>query len=144
MGERIIKEVLINPLVTISNRDGDIVAGIKETDNGYRGFGEVYFSYVVAGGIKAWRRHKVAQLNLFVPTGSVRFVFAKAERGPFQVSDLNSWDPLRITIPSGIWFGFQNLSHSDSLVVSLSNIPHESAEVERLPVDGFAYSWEIL
>lgn len=144
MGKRIVTEVSINSLFTISNRDGDIVTGLKQSDQGFKGFGELYFSYLVAGSIKAWRRHKTAQLNLFVPTGSVRFVFTKAERGPFEVSDLSSRHPLRVTIPSGIWFGFQNLSHGDSLVVSLSDIPHESAEVERLPVDGLTYTWETL
>ena len=38
---------------TIATASGDVLFGMKQSDAGYTGFGEPYFSWVSAGAVKA-------------------------------------------------------------------------------------------
>ena len=42
-----IEELVITNLKRISVPGGDILHGMKKTDNGYSDFGEIYFSYIL-------------------------------------------------------------------------------------------------
>ena len=48
----------------------------------YNGFGELYFSEVNFGEIKAWKKHKKMVMNLIVPCGEVKFVFFDDRKNP--------------------------------------------------------------
>ena len=69
-----IKDVVVTKLDIIETLGGDVMHAMKESSVGYVGFGEVYFSQVNKGAIKAWKRHKKMTLNLVVPVGEIRFV----------------------------------------------------------------------
>ena len=60
-------------IITADN--GSVYHGIKTNDNGYNGFGEVYFSSVKIDSIKAWKLHKKMTCNLLVLSGAVMFGF---------------------------------------------------------------------
>ena len=68
-------DILVSPLQQIETVGGDVWHTMKQTDVGYAGFGEAYFSWVASGAIKAWKRHTQMTMNLVVPVGQVRFVF---------------------------------------------------------------------
>ena len=59
-----ISDVLITPLITIDMPGGGMLRSLKQSENGYSGFGEAYFSQIEKGKIKAWKRHKKMKLNL--------------------------------------------------------------------------------
>jgi len=76
-----LEHIKLSPLSRINTEGGDVLHGMKWIDAGYAGFGEAYFSWVVKGAVKAWKRHTRMTMNLVVPVGSVRFVFvAEDER----------------------------------------------------------------
>ena len=55
--------------------EGNLFHGLKNSDDGYDKFGEIYFSFINKNSIKAWKFHKKMTLNLIVPVGSIRFNF---------------------------------------------------------------------
>ncbi len=115
---------------------------MKSGDAGYSGFGEAYFSWIKAGAVKAWKKHKRMTLNLVVPIGFVRFVFLFPKSNQnFRVEDIGESRYVRLTVPPGIWFGFKNLSQSPSLVLNIANMQHEPNEVERLKLEEINYRW---
>ena len=67
--------ITFTALDEIESDAGSVLHFIKNDDPGYIGFGEVYFSTVKKGAIKAWKMHKLMTLNLVVPVGEVFFVF---------------------------------------------------------------------
>ena len=74
MGIRLIEEknldgVMITPLKIIQVPGGDVSHGMKISDPGFAGFGEVYFSNIEPGVVKAWKRHRKMTLNLVVTVG---------------------------------------------------------------------------
>ena len=105
--------MLITPLDIIDTPGGNVMHAMKESSAGYLGFGEVYFSQVDKGIIKAWKRHKKMTLNLVVPVGKIRFVLfdnRKLTNGRFQEVIISKDNYCRLTIPPMVWLGFQGLS----------------------------------
>ncbi len=144
MGAMKLADILVTPLRKIETAGGDVLHAMKQSDAGYAGFGEAYFSWVSAGAIKAWKRHTQMTMNVVVPVGQVRFVFRcinAAGAEDFRIEEIGVDRYVRITVPPGIWFGFQGLGAQPSLVLNLASIPHDPNEVERLALMDINYDW---
>jgi len=142
MGAISLDDILVTPLKRIPTLSGDVLHAMRCGDSGYFGFGEAYFSWVVAGAVKAWKRHMRMTLNIVVPVGKVRFVFhLPGVADTFRVEEVGQGCYYRLTVPPGIWFGFQGLATPRSLLMNLANIPHDPAEVESCAVSDIYYSW---
>ncbi len=144
MGAMKLDDILVTPLSQIETSGGDVLHVMKQTDAGYTGFGEAYFSWVSAGAIKAWKRHTQMTMNLVVPIGQVRFVFRFVNADgvdEFRVEDIGKNHYARITVPPGVWFGFRGLHTHQSLVLNIASIAHNPNEVERLALIDINYDW---
>lgn len=144
MGTVTLAAILLTPLPCIQTTGGDVLHALKQSDAGYANFGEAYFSWVSAGAVKAWKRHMRMTMNVVVPVGQVRFVFRSLNAGggdEFRVEDIGVDRYVRITVPPGIWFGFQGLGAPQSLVLNIASIPHDPNEVERLALSEVKYAW---
>ena len=138
-------DILVTPLRRIETAGGDVMHAMKQTDAGYKGFGEAYFSWVSAGAIKAWKRHTQMTMNVVVPVGQVRFVFRYINADgtdEFRVEEIGVNRYARITVPPGVWFGFQGLHANQSLVLNIASIVHDPNEVERLALKDINYDWD--
>ena len=142
MGKVALEQIRVTPLKRIPVAGGDVLHALRRTDIGFRDFGEAYFSMVEAGAVKAWKLHRRITLNLVVPLGDVRFVFNSADGRTCREEIIGSSRYARLTVPPGIWFGFQGLASPFSIVLNVADIPHEPDEEERKPRHGFDYRWE--
>jgi dTDP-4-dehydrorhamnose 3,5-epimerase len=146
--------ISVHRLARIGAEGGDVLHALKASDQGYAGFGEAYFSIVNAGCVKAWRRHHQMTLNLVVPAGAVGVLVASSLRGEPPTSDpLDCQEPshwgivlcqepyLRLTIPPGLWFGMKGLASTQSLLLNISDIPHDPLEYQKVPVDAMPDTW---
>ena len=138
-----IDEIVITDLKRIPIPDGDILHGMKKTDDGYSDFGEIYFSYILQDKIKAWKIHKKMTLNLIVPSGSVRFNFIQLnsdrlidKRMEITVSSDNY---CRITVPPNIIFGFKGIGKDASIVANIADITHSDDEVKKIDINEFEF-----
>jgi len=138
-----IEEIVITNLKRISVPGGDILHGMKKTDNGYSDFGEIYFSYILKDKIKAWKIHKKMILNLIVPFGSVRFNFIQLnseglidKRMEITVSSDNY---CRVTVPPNIIFGFKGIGKGASIVANIADITHSDDEVKKIDINEFEF-----
>ena len=142
MGSLTSKEILITPLSRISVVGGDVLHALKSTEQGFNGFGEAYFSMIEKGVVKAWKKHQRMTLNLVVPVGEVRFVFYSEDRKLLCEESIGTLCYSRLTVPPGIWFGFQGLAAPFSLILNMADIPHDPDEVIRKPLNEFTYEWK--
>ena len=142
MGVVSLDDILVTPLKRISTVGGDVMHGLKKSDNGFNGFGEVYFSWVEQGAIKAWKCHQHMTLNLVVPVGEVNFVFHLTnKKNIFRTEIIGEERYVRLTVPPGIWFGFQGLTSGYSLVMNVIDVEHDPDEVLRKETSEFDYDW---
>lgn len=141
MGTMSIDDIQITPLRRIKTVGGDILHAIKESDKGFAGFGEAYFSWIEGGAVKAWKRHTSMTMNLIVPVGQVRFVFWQ-NNAQYRIEEIGVNNYARITVPPGIWHGFKGLSTENSLIMDVANMQHEAKEIERIHTSNFDYCWD--
>ena len=133
--------ILVEPLVQIETEHGKVLRGIKKSDSLYRGFGELYFSQLNPNSINAWKKHDEMISNLIVVSGIVKFVFFNEIKNLFTCETLSVENYKRITVPPGLWFGFQNLSKNISVIANMANIEHRPEEVERKEINEIDFDW---
>ena len=141
MKKKILSKISFFPLKEISTNGGNVLQGIKKSEEGYNGFGELYYSWIEFGFIKAWKKHSKMTMNLTVPFGKVKFVFFDANDNKFISKIIGMENYYRITVPPGIWFGFMGKYNKRSLVVNFANIEHSDDEVEKQNINKFDYEW---
>ena len=142
MGYLSLDEIIVSPLKKIPTKGGDILHALREFDPGYNGFGEVYFSFVEKGAIKAWKCHQRMTLNLVVPIGEISFVFHLPDgKNSFRSEIIGKSRYSRLTVPAGIWFGFQGNSNGDSLLMNLADITHDPDEVLHKELNEINFEW---
>jgi dTDP-4-dehydrorhamnose 3,5-epimerase len=133
-------EVLYTPLRRIPTSQGEVRHGLKASDPGFAGFGEVYFSEVIGGKIKGWKRHRRMTMNLVVVLGTVRFILhdGAETRRDYVVSAEEEARYGRLTVPPGLWMAFQGIGSGCNLLMNLANCAHDPDEAETCRLDGFA------
>ena len=123
-------QVKLTNLKQIPVDGGDVYHIINSDSIGFRGFGEVYISFVKAGCKKGWKMHKEMTLNLVVPIGEVHFKF-ELDNGEFLEHNISPNNYQRITVRPNTWFCFQNKGNEDAMVLNFSDIHHQENEVIR-------------
>jgi dTDP-4-dehydrorhamnose 3,5-epimerase len=143
MGERLLDKITVTPLKRIPTIGGDVLKILTKEDCNFKGFGEAYFSMVLKGAIKAWKCHREMTLNLVVPVGQVRFVFYEVFEGEknFRIEELGNDRYALLTVPPGIWFGFQGIADETSLLLNISNIVHDPKESDRCDKSTILFNW---
>ena len=143
MGVVTLEDIIVTPLRSIPTVGGDVMHALKNSDSGFNGFGEVYFSWIEHGVVKAWKCHQNMTLNLVVPLGEVSFVFhIKDQEKCFRTENIGEKRYARLTVPPEIWFGFQGKASGRSLLMNVANMEHAPNEVLRKPVSNFLYKWD--
>lgn len=145
-----IEGVHCSDLKQIPDERGSVFHMLRNDDVVFRSFGEIYFSEVVPGAVKAWKYHYKQTQNIAVPIGRIRVVIyddrkISSTQGNIQIQELGRPDLyFRLTIPSGIWYGFACISDTPALLANCSDLPHDPSESEHKAEDdpSIPYSWE--
>ena len=130
----------LTPLLTIQTPGGSVKHAMKQTDQGFLGFGEAYISTVENGAIKGWKKHTRMTCNLIVVNGLVKFVVQESN-GNFCEYTIGDSNYARLTIPAGLWFAFSGVAETDSLVLNISNQPHDPEEAKTKSLEKISYEW---
>lgn len=140
-----IEGVKLYPLKRIVVPKGDIFHALKSTDEGYTGFGEVYFSQIEEGEVKGWKRHNQMVLNIVVPVGTIKFVIyddreGSVTNGEFEEVILSSGDNYqRMTIVPGLWMAFQGIGKGISMLMDVIPEPHNPDEADKKELSEIIY-----
>jgi dTDP-4-dehydrorhamnose 3,5-epimerase len=140
--------VKLFPLKHIAMPGGNIFHAMKNSDAGYDGFGEAYFSTIEPSVIKAWKRHNRMTLNLIVPVGTIRFVIYddrvdSPSFNRFYEVTLSQKNYFRLTIPPMVWMGFQCVGNVMAMLLNIANIPHMPSEVDRKEIEDIMFNWNL-
>tara|TARA_B100001123_G_scaffold387405_1_gene462611 strand:+ start:553 stop:1008 length:456 start_codon:yes stop_codon:yes gene_type:complete len=145
-----IEGVIIRPLRQIYDNRGAILHMMRNDSELYEKFGEVYFSEILPGVVKAWKMQIEKTQNLAVPVNKIRLVIYDSRphsktRGQIKEYELGRPDNYNlIHIPPMLWYGFQSLDRQTALVANCTNYPHNPDEIESLPYDSnqIPYQWK--
>ncbi len=145
-----IQGVVVTPLRQLPDERGKIMHMLRSDGPAFTSFGEIYFSCVHPGAIKAWHIHTRMTLNYAVPHGKIKLVLyddreGSATCGTLQELFLGVDNYCLVTIPPKVWNGFKGIGTETAIVANCSDIPHDPAEIARKsPFDpGIPYNWDI-
>ena len=144
-----IHDVVITPLKQIVDDRGKVMHMLRRDTKLFDGFGEIYFSFVNSLAVKAWKLHRRLTMNLAVPFGIIKLVLYDERKnsrtkGKIHEIIIGEEDYCLVTVPPGIWNGFQGLGTTRSLIANCATLPHDPNEVERLDIDDLRipYMWQ--
>jgi dTDP-4-dehydrorhamnose 3,5-epimerase len=146
----VIKGVELHPLRQIPDERGKVMHMLRRDDPWFSEFGEIYFSVVFPGVIKAWHLHRRMTLNYAVPSGRIKLVLFddrddSPTRGELQEIFTGEDAYALVTVPPGIWNGFKGVGTTPAIVANCATVPHDPDEIVRL--DPFSakipYRWDL-
>lgn len=145
-----IEGVKILPLRQIPDERGKIMHMLRSDSASFHGFGEVYFSCVYPGAIKAWHIHEIMVLNYAVVFGRIKLVLyddrgESSTKGELQELFIGPENYCLVTIPPRVWNGFKGVGLETAIVANCASIPHDPSEIQRLsPSDPrIPYDWSL-
>ena len=144
--DKIIEGVILTPLKQIVNPKGDLYHAMKQSDNGYKSFGEAYFSTVIKDEIKGWKKHTVMVLNLIVPIGAVEFIIYddridSSTKNQFFSLILSQENYQRLTVPAGVWMAFRGIGEDLNMLLNIASIEHDPSEAISKQLTDINYTW---
>lgn len=137
-------------LSVIPTPGGPVLHMLRADSPLFMGLGEVYFSEVEPGAVKAWKRHLRMTQHFAVPVGLMRIVLHddrpdSPTRGNTAEVLLGRPDHYRLLrIPPLVWYGFTAESQGPALICNCADLPHDPAESERAGLDDprIPYHWK--
>ena len=143
-----IEGVRVEALRRIADERGSVMHMLRESDPWFTRFGEIYFSTVYPGVVKAWHLHKHMILNYAVPHGSIKLTLyddreGSRTRGEVQEIFLGDQNYVLVQVPAQVWNGFKGLGVAPSVVAKCASIPHDPQEIVRLDPhrNDLPYDW---
>lgn len=145
-----IQGVQIVPLRRISDARGSVMHMLRADAPHFIGFGEIYFSTVNPGQVKAWHVHSRMVINYAVPVGRIIFVLyddrpGSPTHGQVQEIALGGDDYNLVSVPSLVWNGFACAGDTAAMVANCASIPHDPAEADRKDAfdPSIPYQWKL-
>ncbi|ANE31773.1 WxcM-like, C-terminal [Campylobacter hyointestinalis] len=132
--------VILTPLKQIYNPKGNIFHAMKNSDIGYLGFGEAYFSTIDQNKIKGWKKHTKMTLNLIVPIGEIEFIIYNEKNKDFFSVKLSKNNYQRLTVSPNLWMAFRGIGEYNMLL-NLASIEHDPNEAVNVDLDKIKYEW---
>ena len=132
--------VRVVPLRQIPDERGKVMHMLRNDAEHFTGFGEIYFSCIYPGVVKAWHIHKRMTLNYAVPHGNIKLVLyddrpESPTKGEVQEIFLGPDNYCLVTIPPMVWNGFKGIGTRMAIVANCPSIPPDPAEIPRRDPD---------
>jgi len=144
----LIAGVVIHPLRQIRDQRGAVLHMLRADAPHFEGFGEIYFSMVLPGAIKAWKRHHEMVMNFAVPVGRIKLAIYddrldSPTRGTVQELTIGNEHYGLVRIPPGVWYGFQGVAEEPSLIANCATLAHDPLESESIDAyaENIPYHW---
>ncbi|MDZ4812143.1 MAG: dTDP-4-dehydrorhamnose 3,5-epimerase family protein [Pseudomonadota bacterium] len=142
--------VVVTPLRQIPDERGKVMHMLRSDAPHFDRFGEIYFSAVHPGAIKAWHIHKLMTLNYAVVHGMIKFVLyddreGSPTRGKLQELFIGESNYCLVTVPPLVWNGFKGYGEKAAIVANCTTHVHTPDEIERMSPfsDRIPYDWDI-
>ncbi|MFH1428867.1 MAG: dTDP-4-dehydrorhamnose 3,5-epimerase [Candidatus Margulisiibacteriota bacterium] len=146
--DSMIQGVIIEPLTQISDELGNVRHMLRCDSKHFTQFGEVYFSEIKTGAVKAWKRHLKMTQRFAVPAGMIRLVLFDNKNDSvtfkkIEVLEIGEHIYNLVIIPPLVWYGFKCISSHTALIANCTDIPHDPHEIERLDMKSkiIPYDW---
>jgi dTDP-4-dehydrorhamnose 3,5-epimerase len=120
--------VKVKVLRVIPDERGRLMEILRNDDEIFQQFGQVYMTTTYPNVVKAWHYHKLQTDNVAVVKGMLKLVLYDRRDGSPTMGEINEFfigehNPLLVQIPQEVYHGWMCISETEAIVI---NIPTES------------------
>ncbi|MDR2017819.1 MAG: dTDP-4-dehydrorhamnose 3,5-epimerase family protein [Syntrophobacterales bacterium] len=143
--------VITRQLRLIPDERGRLMEILRNDDNFFVHFGQVYLTTTYPGVVKAWHYHKKQDDFITCVKGMLKLALfddreessTRGEVNDFFIGDHN---PMIVKVPRMVYHGWKCVSVEEALVINVPTEPYnrENPDEYRLDphVNGVPYKWE--
>jgi len=139
-----IEGVKIRALVRHLDERGYLMEILRDDDEEFVKFGQVYLTTCNPGIVKAWHCHEKQTDNLCLVKGAAKVGLWDGHRS--QTVILSELEPKLLQVPPGIWHGFTALGGDPCYILNIPTEHYERENPDELRKDPFdpeiEYQWE--
>lgn len=141
--------VQVKPLRVIPDERGWLMEVLREDDEIFGRFGQVYVSATYPGVVKAWHFHTRQTDNFACVAGMIKLVLVDTREGSPTRDTINEFflgvhNPVLVQVPKLVYHGWKCISDVPSLVVNVPDEPYDRAhpDEQRIAPHGtLPYDW---
>ena len=142
--------VLVAPLREIADERGAVLHMLRADSPIFRRFGEIYFSEINPGAVKAWKRHRLMSQTFAVPAGRIRLVLyddrpESKTNGELVELFIGEDNYCLVQIPPMVWNGWKAVGTKEAILANCPDLAHDPDEIMRK--DPFSkdipYDWSL-
>ena len=128
-----IEGVQIKELRMIPDERGRLMEILRNDDDVFEKFGQIYMTTAYPGAVKAWHYHKEQDDNMAVVKGMMKIVLYDARMNSPTKGEVNEFfagehNHILIHIPKMVYHGFKCISETEAIVV---NTPTNTYDYEN-------------
>ena len=125
--------VKIKKLRVIPDQRGRLMEILRNDEDLFQKFGQVYMTTTYPGVVKAWHRHEKQADNIACVAGMIRMAIYDGRPGSPTFKEIDEFylgvhNPLLVQVPSGVYHGWMAVSPEEAVIV---NIPTEAYDREH-------------
>lgn len=142
--------VKVKRLKIVPDGRGRLMEILRNDDEMFIKFGQVYMTTAKPGVVKAWHFHKIQTDNFTCINGKMRLALYDARetsstKGELQDFVISLDDPMLVTIPPGIYHGFKCVSETEAFVINTVTEAYNHSNPDEYRLDAYEnnidYDW---
>ena len=147
-----IEGVVVKKLRVIPDERGRVMEILRNDDDVFEKFGQVYMTTSYPGVIKGWHYHDLQDDNMTVVKGMMKVVLYDGRKGSPTYGEINEFfvgehNPVLVHIPKGVYHGWKNIGTEEAIVINTVTEPYnyEHPDEHRVAYNdpNIPYDWEI-
>ncbi len=124
-----IEGVKVKELKIIPDERGRLMEILRNDDDMFEKFGQVYMTTALPGVVKAWHHHKIQTDNFTCIKGAMRLGLYDAREDSPTFGEVGEYvisleSPLLVQIPPGVYHGFKCISDEEAVVINTVTEPY--------------------
>lgn len=125
--------VKVKQLKTIPDERGRLMEMLRNDDDIFVRFGQLYMTTVYPGAVKAWHYHKKQLDSFVVVKGMLKLVLFDGRPGSKTKGEVNEFfigehNQMLVQIPNNVYHGFKGISDTETIVI---NAPTEAYNAKK-------------
>jgi dTDP-4-dehydrorhamnose 3,5-epimerase len=148
---KMIDGVKTKKLKVIPDERGRLMEILRNDEDMFTRFGQVYMTTNYPEIVKAWHYHKLQDDNVCCLIGMIKLVIyddrdSSTTKGEINEFIIGTHNPMLIKIPAGCYHGWKCISENESIVVSIPTEAYNYKEPDEYRLDAhlckIPYKWE--
>ena len=120
----------------IKDERGFLVELLKNNDEIFNQFGQVYITCCTPGYVKAWHYHRVKTDYFTCINGTARVAIydnreGSSTKGILKEYIININNPILVKIPPGCYHGFEAIGEKDAHIISITSEPYDPDDTDE-------------